>query len=189
VQAGRGEGAIALVGGCACSGFVKQTPLSPLAITRHRLPAWCGASRGGKAAVKKGPCRKWKPMLTCRLTTGLYDHDPPQNPRHRTSIPGTAPDNFGRGLIGGNFVKNVTSPSRQQSLLSRASTSLCRGHFLQIDAYREELWLVYPRVRDREKGLYPASHLGSLVPDHRATCIRSTISRVTSIATRESREP
>jgi hypothetical protein len=51
-----------------------------------RLPVWCGAFRGGKAAVKKGPCRKWKPMLTCRLTTGLYDHDPPQNPRHRTSF-------------------------------------------------------------------------------------------------------
>jgi hypothetical protein len=55
------------------------------------------------------------------------------------------------GLIGSRLVKNVTQLSRQQALLSRASTLSCRGHFLQIDAHSEELCLLYPRVLDHEE--------------------------------------
>jgi hypothetical protein len=57
-------------------------------------------------------------------------------------------------LIGGRLVKNATRLSRPQALLSQASALSGRGHFLQIDAHREELCLLYPRVLDREERRY-----------------------------------
>jgi hypothetical protein len=55
-------------------------------------------------------------------------------------------------MIDSRLVKTSSSYLGSKLLLSRASALSGRGHFLQMDAHREELCLLYPGWLDREEG-------------------------------------
>jgi hypothetical protein len=54
-------------------------------------------------------------------------------------------------MIGGRLVKTVTL-HLWQKLCTPSSCIVIQGTFLQTDAHSDELWLVYPKVLDREEG-------------------------------------
>jgi hypothetical protein len=71
------------------------------------------------------------------------------------------------GLTFGSFVKSVPYSSWGQALLSRPSARSFRAHFLQMDAHREELCLLYPGCSTARRGGMSASPYGGLMPDDR----------------------